>query len=79
MPDQTGQKFLINLSRRFNQPAEGRVELKRRQRPGPPPRPRTALWRSRCGPWVGVINGWSEQHFVFTKLADRAPLAKLQI
>jgi hypothetical protein len=36
MPNQTGQKFLINLSRRFNQPAEGRVVPKRRQRPGPP-------------------------------------------
>jgi hypothetical protein len=32
---------------RSYRPAEGRVEAKRRQLPGPPRRPRTAYWRSQ--------------------------------
>ncbi len=40
-------RSLFFQSRRSYRPAEGCVEAKRRQRPGPPRQPRTAYWQSQ--------------------------------
>ncbi len=46
------EKEPINLSQGFNQPAESHVEVKHRQRPGPPLATTNARCQSPCDPWA---------------------------